>query len=172
MSCCEDDYKYIGFDIHFYLLKGIVYKTVFINFSFHALQRILERCDIKEISSPQSVKFFLSTMIKPILFRCLSMCEEKFQKVSVEPRNDKSTFVAKMFEKSESYVIYNNLFMPIVIELGKNIDNKVSYTFTIKTVMPDSYNGAQKSIKEKELNKPKDSIFDYIELVRHNIKPF
>lgn len=72
----EEDYKYIGFDIVFDLIEGIVYKRIFINFSFHALIRFIERCNIKELSTPDKVKKFLSSILKPILLRSLSMYED------------------------------------------------------------------------------------------------
>ena len=168
MSYNEDEYKYVGFDIHFFLIEGVVFKTIFIQFSYHALERIIERCDIKKLSTPEKVKQFLSSMIKPILFRCLAMYEEKFLKASKKYNIDQSLFIDEMLKKEESYVLYNDLFMPIVLEGGRNRNKKFSVSFTIKTIMPDTYNGAQKTIKEKELKKTKNSLFDYISLVKHN----
>lgn len=156
----EEDYKYIGFDIHFNLIEGIIYKRIFINFSFHALIRVIERCNIQELSTPDKVKKFLSSMIKPILLRCLSMYEDMYEELSIY-KSDDSIEKNKIFEKRESYIITNNLFMPIVMELGKNLSGKASLVFTIKTVMPDRYTGAKKTIKEKELKHLKEKIFDY-----------
>ena len=51
--------------------------------------------------------------------------------------------------------------MPIIMELRKNLSGKASLVFTIKTVMPDTYTGAKKTIKEKKLKHLKEKIFDY-----------
>lgn len=156
----DEDYKYIGFDIHFNLIERIIYKRIFINFSFNALIRVIERCNIQELSTSNKIKKFLSSMIKPILLRYLSMYEE----FSIYKRGD---YIEKnkIFEKRKSYILTNNLFMPIVMELGKNLSGKVSLVFTIKTVMPDTYTGAKNSIKEKELKHLKEKIFDYSHLL-------
>jgi ribosomal protein L24 len=156
----EDDYKYIGFDIHFNLIQGMIYKTIFINFSYHALLRIIERCDIKELSTPLKVKTYLCSMIKPILLRCLSMYEEMI-KERIRDQRKSLTGTNKVFEKRESYIIANKLFLPIVMEIGKNIFGKPSYSFTIKTVMPDTYNSAKRTIINKDQEDLKESIFDY-----------
>lgn len=166
----ENEYKYVGFDIHFFLVEGIVYKTIFIQFSYHALERIIERCDMKELSTPEKIKQFLSLMIKPILFRCLSMYEEKFLKASEKYKTDKSLFIDEMLKKEESYVLYNGLFMPIVLEVSLNRNKRIALSFTIKTVMPDTYNGAERTIKEKEVSTIKNSLFDYTALVKYNIQ--
>jgi ribosomal protein L24 len=164
----EEDYKYIGFDIHFNLIQGIICKRIFIIFSFHALIRVIERCNIQEFSTPDKLKKFLSSMIKPILLRCLSMYEEMYEEFKFCKRNNPNE-LKEILKKRESYVISNNLFLPIVMEINKNTKGEISLSFTIKTVMPDTYNGAKKTIQEKELKQLKEKIFDYSDLLKDYI---
>jgi len=154
----EDTYKYIGFDICIDSVKGRIYKTFFINFSYHSLKRVIERCDITTLSTPSKVKSFLSAMIKPIFLRCLFMYEEMYNEMRYSTEHN-------FLKKRESYIVYNGIFMPIVMEISKNKYNKPAFSFAIKTVMPDTYNGAQNTIREKNIEKTKDSIFDYFYLV-------
>ena len=161
----EEDYKYIGFDIVFVLIEGIIYKRILINFSFHALIRFIERCNIEELSTPDKVKNFLSSMLKPILLRSLSMYEDFYKEfISYKTSNPNSNEFNKIFQKRESYVFCNNLCMPIAFEIGQNSYNTKTFSFTIKTIMPDSYRGARK-IKEEDLAPLKQKIFDYSDLL-------
>ncbi|WP_323594180.1 hypothetical protein [Aliarcobacter butzleri] len=159
----EEDYKYIGFDIIFDLIEGIIYKRIFINFSFHALIRFIERCNIEELSTPDKVKKFLSSMLKPILLRSLSMYED-FNKEFIAYKTSNPNSNEFKFQKSESYVFSNNLCLPIALEIVQNIFGTRSLAFTIKTIMPDSYRGARK-IKEEDLAPLKQKIFDYSHLL-------
>lgn len=152
----KDSYKYIGFDVCIDSMQRRIYKTFFINLSYHALKRVIERCDITTLSTPSKVKSFLSAMIKPIFLRCLLMYEEMYKEM-----RDKIDVSQNILKKKESYIVYNGLFMPIVMEIGKNRYNKPAFIFTIKTVMPDTYNGAQKTIKEKGIEQTKEGILDY-----------
>ena len=152
----KDSYKYIGFDVCIDSMQRRIYKTFFINLSYHALKRVIERCDITTLSTPSKVKSFLSAMIKPIFLRCLLMYEEMYKEM-----RDKIDVSQNILKKKESYIVYSGLFMPIVMEIGKNRYNKPAFIFTIKTVMPDTYNGAQKTIKEKGIEQTKEGILDY-----------
>ncbi len=120
---------------------------------------------MKKLSTADKVKKFLSSMIKPILLRCLSMYED-FSKefIAYKRSNLNSNEFDKIFQKRESYVFYNNLCMPIVFEIGHNINHTKSLLFTIKTIMPDSYRGAKK-IKEEDLTPLNEKIFDYSHLL-------
>ncbi len=163
----DDDYKYVGFDIHINLLSGLVYKRIFINFSFHSLLRIIERCNIQELSTPNKIKRFLSSMIKPILLRSLSMYENLYEDFKDCNLNDTKK---KIFQKRESYIVVNDLFMPIVMEIGKNFLDKPSFIFTIKTVMPVTFNGAKRTIQEIQQKELKEKIFDYSYLLSALVK--
>ena len=134
-----------------------------INFSFHALIRFIERYNIEELSTPDKVKKFLSSMLKPILLRSLSMYED-FYKESIAYKTSNPNSNEFKFLKRESYVFCNNLCMPIAFEIGQNIYDTSSLIFTIKTIMPDSYRGARK-IKEEDLAPLKQKIFDYSDLL-------
>ena len=159
----EEDYKYIGFDIIFSLTDRMIYKRIFINFSFHALLRFIERCNIKELSTPDKVKKFLSSMIRPIVLRCLSM----YDGLCSELMHNKSNYdeIRKNLSKG-SYIVANDVFMPIALEIGKNSEGKPSLCFTIKTIMPVEFNSAKRAIKKEEARLPKEKIFDYLNIIK------
>ncbi len=75
----KNTYKYVGFDIYVDLIQGVVFKSIFIQFSYHSLVRLLERCDMKQLNSAEKIKQYLSSMIKPFLLRCLTMLEKKMK---------------------------------------------------------------------------------------------
>lgn len=158
----ENDYKYIGFDIIFSLEEGFVYKRFFIRFSYHALERFIERCNLKELSTADKVKKFISSMIKPIILRCLSMYEQLY----IDIKNSSKNNIKEIFNTRESYVVINDIFMPIAFEIANNQKGEICFSFTIKTIMPSDFNGAQKTINEKELSNLKQNIFEYIDIVR------
>lgn len=167
------DYKYIGFDIHFNFLEGIVYQRIFVYFSFHALLRLIERYNIQELSTPTKIKSFLSSVIKPILLRCLSMYEDLYEDTLEDFKaynlNDSNT-KEKIFKKRESYIVVNDLFMPIAMEIEENFLDKTSFVFTIKTVMPVTFNGAKRTIQEMQQKELKEKIFDYSYLLKALVK--
>lgn len=153
----EDAYKYVGFDIYVDLIQGVVFKSIFIQFSYHSLDRLLERCDMKKLNSAEKVKQYFSSMIKPFLLRCLNMLEKKMKTFTSNMTKD------ELFSTIEDYVVIDKLFFPIVMEIGKNRMKKIAFTFTIKTLMPDQYNSAQRTINKIGQDTTKENILDYSE---------
>ncbi|WP_320036334.1 hypothetical protein [Halarcobacter sp.] len=156
----ENEYKYIGFDIYVDLIQGVVFKSIFIQFSYHSLFRLLERCDMTQLNSAEKIKWYLSSMIKQFVLRCFNMLEEKIKILSHNKTEE------KVFSSLEDYIIIDDLFFPIVMEIGKNRMGKIAFNFTIKTLMPKEYNGSQKTINSKAQNKTKKNILDYSEVLR------
>lgn len=63
----------------------------------------------------------------------------------------------------EDYVVIDKLFFPIIMEISKNKMKKVAFNFTIKTLMPDQYNSAQRTINKIGQDTTKENILDYSE---------
>lgn len=91
---------------------------------------------------------------------------EDFKAYNLNDSNSKE----KIFKKRESYIIVNDLFMPIAMEIGKNFLDKTSFVFTIKTVMPVTFNGVKRTIQEIQQKELKEKIFDYSYLLRALVK--
>jgi hypothetical protein len=159
----EDEYKYVGFDIYVDLIQGVVFKSIFIQFSYHSLVRLLERCDMKKLNSAEKVKQYLSSMIKPFLLRCLNMLEKKMKAFTSNITRD------ELFSTVEDYVAIDKLFFPIVMEIRKNRMEKIAFNFTIKTLMPDQYNGAQRTISKIGQDSTRENILDYSEYLTNLI---
>ncbi|MFA9373732.1 MAG: hypothetical protein ACERKK_06180 [Poseidonibacter sp.] len=153
----EDDYKYVGFDIYVDLIQGVVFKSIFIQFSYHSLVRLLERCDINKLNSAEKVKQYLSSMIKSFVLRCFNMLEKKMKAFTSNMTED------ELFSTIEDYVVIDKLFFPIVMEIGQNRMKKVAITFTIKTLMPDEYNSAKRTISKIGQDIPRENLLDYSE---------
>jgi len=160
-----ENYKYVGFDIFMDLLEGVIFKRIFIKFSYHSLVRTLERCSEEKISSPEKVKKYLVSMVNSILIRCIDMFEKHFYE-SIQ-KKEKPESQDKVYKTKEDYVLFDNLFLPIVMEVGKNRNGQLSLIFTIKTLMPDDYNSAKRTININQARDTKKSIFDYKDMLKY-----
>ena len=159
----ENTYKYVGLDIYVDLIQGVVFKSLFIQFSYHSLVRLLERGDMKQLNSAEKIKQYLSSMIKIFTLRCLNMLEKKMKALT------SNTTKENLHSTIEDYVVIDKLFFPIVMEIGKNRMNKVAFIFTIKTLMPHQYNSAQRTINKIDQDTTKENILDYSEYLKNMI---
>ena len=159
----HDTYKYVGFDIYVDLIQGVVFKSIFIQFSYHSLVRLLERCDMKQLNSAEKIKQYLSSMIGTFILRCFNMMEKKMKAFTSNITRD------ELFSTVEDYVVIDKLFFPIVMEIRKNKMGKVAFSFTIKTLMPDNYNSAQRTINKTCQDTTKENILDYSEYLKNMI---
>ena len=151
----KDTYKYVGFDIYVDLNQGVVFKSIFIQFSYHSLVRLLERCNMKQLNSAERIKQYLSSIIKTFILRCFNMLEKKMNALTSNVTKD------ELHSTIEDYVVIDKLFFPIIMEIGKNKMGKIAFNFTIKTVMPDKYNSAQRTINKIGQDTTKENILDY-----------
>jgi len=147
ISAGKKSYDKIGFDLDIDLPGRQINKKIYIIISKHALERFILRTDMP-LNTSNQIRHFLNQSLKTILMRCLAMWDSAQDKLS-----------------TEGYAVANNLFIPISMEVGLNKLGVPTRCFTIKTVMPSSYNGAKKSIKTVKQLEPEENIFQYWHLL-------
>jgi hypothetical protein len=133
----------IGLDLRVSINKtDPIHKFFYIIFSRHALERLLERGDI-DCNTSYEIKVYFDLIIKRIILRCLQIFEDYIK--------SKSGLI-------EGYEVIDDLFLPIAMEIGKNIKELPAIVFTVKTAILN-----KKNLEEQ--TKLKESIFDFEELL-------
>ena len=141
------NYNNVGFTLVISTLKQERDKMLYMVMSKHGLQRLLQRSGNK-YESAHDLRDYLDTVLKKLILRCLCIWE-----------NSTSD------EFAEGYEVVDDLFIPIAMERGINRKIEGSHVFTIKTVMPTSYNSVKKTIHNIEQPQPKENIFEYFHLL-------
>jgi hypothetical protein len=137
------EFDKIGLDLRISINKtDPIHKFFNIIFSRHALERLLERGDI-DCKTSYEIKVYFDSIIKRIILRCLQIFEDNVKLKS---------------GLRKGYEVIDDLFLPIVMEIGKNIKELPVILFTVKTAIPNKKN------LEKQ-TKLKESIFDFEELL-------
>jgi hypothetical protein len=112
---------------------------------------------MKQLNSAEKIKQYLSSIIKTFILRCFNMLEKKMKALTSNMTKD------ELHSTVEDYVVIDKLFFPIIMEISKNKMKKVAFNFTIKTLMPDQYNSAQRTINKIGQDTTKENILDYSE---------
>ncbi len=118
-------------------------RVYYIIFSEHALRRLITRSNIS-FKNAYDVRKYLDIILKELVLRCLAIWDEN-----------------PNVKHAEGFAVIKKLFMPISMEVGVSRNKQTAYAFTIKTVMPDSFKGAKKTITSKKQLPTKKNIFDY-----------
>ncbi|NMP30034.1 hypothetical protein HII17_00545 [Thalassotalea sp. M1531] len=144
------EYDTVGFDLIIDTPEGQRDKFFYLHLSKHALVRLIMRSHV-ELKNSTQLRSFLDSICKKLILSCCALWSKSIKSQKV---------------KNEGYVLINDLFIPVVMETGKNIRNQEARVFTIKTVMPKEYDGAKSSISN-EISLPiKGSIFDYTDIIQ------
>jgi len=148
-SSLSEDNKYdkIGFDLTVDIPKLSYDKHLYIVLSKHALERLIMRSNMPLNTLPE-IRNFLNSIIKKLVLNCLAMWDKEPNSISLE-----------------GYAVIGDLYIPIVMEVGINIRGKIARAFTIKTIMPVTYEGAIKSMSIMKQNQVKTDIFEYWNLL-------
>jgi len=137
-------YDKIGFDLTINTRNSTVFKVFYVVLSKHALQRLIMRAE-QPIKNSHDISEFLNRLTKKLLFASLEL--------GIQSEMSDS--------KNEGYVNFEGKFLPLSYRSGINhLGQKVGYC-TIKTVMPEHFDGAKSWIDKNNPLAHKDSFFEY-----------
>lgn len=144
----ENDYDLIGFDLVVDLPDSQRDKFFYLHLSKHALIRLIMRSNTK-LKNATDLRLFMDGLCKRLILSCLELWSQSTCETN----------------QNEGYIVIEGLFIPLIMELGLNKRLEESRSFTIKTVMPSDYSGAEHAIRTQAPLKPKKSCFDYAHLL-------
>lgn len=140
-----EEYDQIAFDLTINVRGGVSYKSFYVVLSKHALVRLIMRSQY-QLKNPHDLNLYLKKITKNLVLSALELSDQ----------HAKSNGGI-----SQDCTVIDDVFLPLVLDIGINSHGLLAKTCTVKTFMPTHYDGAANELSRKKPITPKPDFFDY-----------
>lgn len=144
-----DQYDKLAFDLTINTRVQSSYKTFYIVLSKHALLRLIMRSQTA-IKNSHELNNFLGKITLKLVFASLALAEEAGATQS----------------NTEGFIVIDGLYLPLVFQTAFNKNFQRASCCVVKTLMPEHYESAVKSLQDSDPINPKSDFFDYSQLFK------